>query len=532
LSPGKDAGPPLPHKLDTHAASPRKASLAAEYDEEEQQGSFSMESIYDALVGEDDEQGGPATAAAPAAGQQFPPWFANVPGHTPAELAQLIYRGQLPPQIEQLLRSRQAEFMKQLGGGEPPVPLKLLSRSAEAARTADLFDRHHHVHLLYWKRPFRHMSAEEVDALMAQQRALFKHSTYAEDYYYQQTASKVYAGRAPPKSVPPLMGVHRPVCLEPLEPPARPPPDMQAGTLGKLAFSTLKGPKPLVQLGLPAPETGPARATSSRALALLEAGRGGTHALLSVLEDAQLLALQVADMASVLPQLPPAEQPYFLGKQQQLVGALVYILNVFVARREDGSCLFGAVVRLAKGRQLLGRCLGALPLEQRSALLLFCVSQAPLLAALPDDSRTRGLHAALVRGCGAVAGPLALALLQAAGQAWTRQADFAAWAAGPFGAAVLAEALGALARARPPAGSWEGVVAGLLDALFPALPQLAAREPDHPAIALLAHLVLLLPPPQLAAFAAAVRPVLADARVRYEGRLTPPLRALLERLAL
>ncbi len=516
-----------------------------------------MESIYDVLVGEDEDQGPPGQAGGGAAaegGQQYPPWFANVPGFTPAVLAELIFRGQLPPQVEQLLRARQAEFMKQLGGGEgPPVPLKLLSKSGEAARTSDLFDRHHHVHLLYWKRPFKHMSAEEVDALMAQQRALFKHSTYAEDYYYQQTAARLYAGRAPPKSAPPLMGVHRPVCLEPLEPPARPPPDMQAGTLGKLAFSTLKvrgragevlcsrqssdlfsckGPKPLVQLSLPAPETGPARATASRALGLREAGSGGSHALLSALEDAQLLALQIADMASVLPQLPPAEQPYFLGKQQHLVGALVYILNVFVARREDGSCLFGAVARLGKGRQLLARCLGALPLEQRSALLLFCLSQAPLLAALPDDARTRTLHAALVRGCGAVAGPLALALLQAAGQAWARQADFAAWAGAPFGAAALAELLRALLRARPPAGSWEGVVAGLFDALHPALPALAAADPEHPALGLLANLATLLSQQQLAVLTTAVRPALADARLRHATPMTPQLRQLLERLAL
>lgn len=506
-----------------------------------------MESIYDALVGRDDEQGaslaasggggGGGGAAAPQQqqqNQQFPPWFSNVPGYTPAELAQLIYRGQLPSHVEGLLRSRQAEFMQQLGGagggGGPPVPRKLLSKSAEAERTADLFDRHHHMHLQYWKKGFSRMAAEEVDALMAQQRSLLKYSTYSEDYYYQQTAARLFADRIPPKSAPPLMGVHRPVSLEPLEPPARPAPDMQAGTLGKLAFSTLKGPKPLVQLGLVAPEPGPHRCTSSRGIQLLEAGNRSNHAILSVIEDGHLLALEIADMASVLPQLPAAEQPYFLGKQQHLVGALVFILNVFVARREDGSCLFGAVVQLSKGRQLIARCLASLPLEQRSALLLFCLSQASLLGELPADDRTRSLHAAIVRGCQSAVGSLALSLLQAAGQAFVRQSDFAAWAASPFGSAVVGELMGSLIRAPPPSGTWEGVVGGLFDALLPALPTLAAKDPEHRAIALLLHLSLLLPPPQLAALASVTREPLTEAKAKYAGRMTPALKQLLERL--
>ena len=131
----------------------------------------------------------------------------------------MIHKNKTPPHVEQLLRSRQAEFLRQLGsggggGGGPPVPSKLLSKSAEAQRTDDLFDRHHHSHLVYWKRSFKHMSADEVDALIAQQRNLLKHSTYAEDYYYQVTTSRMYGDRAPPKTVPPIMGVHRPICLE------------------------------------------------------------------------------------------------------------------------------------------------------------------------------------------------------------------------------------------------------------------------------------------------------------------------------
>jgi hypothetical protein len=281
---------------------------------EEQDGSFTMESIYDSLVGEDDrELVSPAPGGARSQNaSQYPPWFSNFPGYSPQQLAEMVHKNSTPPHVEQLLRTRQAEFMRQMGGGGPPVPTKLLSRSAEAQRTDDLFDRHHHSHLMYWKRSFKHLSADEIDGLIAQQRNLLKHSTYAEDYYYQMMTSRLYGDRVPPKSVPPIMGVHRPVCLEALEPPARPAPDMQAGTLGKLAFSTLKGPKPLVHLGRPAPEAGPHRCTSSAALQKLERGELNVHLVLSVVEDALLLVLQIADMASVLPQLPAAEQVFFV----------------------------------------------------------------------------------------------------------------------------------------------------------------------------------------------------------------------------
>lgn len=522
-----------------------------------------MESIYDSLVGEDDRDlavsGGPGAPNV----QQYPPWFHNFPGFTPQELAELVWRGKLPPHVEQVLRARQADFMKQLGasasassaaasaaasaGPAPPVPSKLLNRSNEAinsvssgvnaggaagARSADLFDRHHHMHLVYWKRAFKHMSADEVDALIAQQRLLLKNSTYAEDYFYQQTTAKLYSERVPPKSVPPLMGVHRPICLEPLEHPARALPDMQAGTLGKLAFSTLKGPKPLVQLNQQTPEPGPHRFTSSKAIQLLEAGQVNAHVMLSVLEDGLVLALQIGDMAGVLPQLPAQEQGYFLNKQQHLVGALVYILNVFVARREDGSCLFPAMVKISKGRQLVVRCLSVLPLEQRSALLLFCLSQVQLLASLPADARTRALHTALARSCGTVVGSMTISLLQAVGQAFSRQADFADWAASEFGASVLGELLGSLLRARPPPGTWEPVAAGLVDALMPGMAGLAALDPAHRAIQLLLNVSYVASPQQVLIFTSLVRPVLADARVRYAVKMTLPMKQLLERLSL
>jgi hypothetical protein len=530
--------PPVPRKLDPSLA----PSTRKDDDEEgpEQDGSFTMESIYDSLVGEDDREqlssSGPGglPGGPPQNASQFPPWFSNFPGYSPQDLAELVHKGRLPPHVEQLLRSRQAEFMRQLGGGGPPVPVKLLSKSAEANRTDDLFDRHHHTHLVYWKRSFKHMSADEVDALIAQQRNLLKHSTYAEDYYYQHVTARTYGDHAPPKTVPPLMGVHRPICLEALEPPARPAPDMQAGTLGKLAFSTLKGPKPLVHLGRPVPEAGPHRCTSSAAIQKLEAGEVNAHLLLSVVEDGLLLVLQIADMASVLPQLPPAEQPFFLSKQQQLVGALVYILNVFVGRR---SALFASLVRMSKGRLFLSRCLASLPLEQRSALLLFCLSQASLLISLPhDDPRTRALSMALVRGCGSVVGTTALSLLQAVGQAFVSQQDFHLFACSPWGAAVLAELLGAVLRSRPPAGVWEPVVAGLFEALSPLLQSMAsviARDEALPLIALVLHLSLLISKQQNALLGSLVRPLLVGVRAKPTfSNAAPQLKQLLEILGL
>lgn len=326
-----------------------------------------------------------------------------------------------------------------------------------------------------------------------------------------------------------------PLSLKALEPPARPAPDMQAGTLGKLVFSTLKGPKPLVQLGRPAPEPGPHRCTSSAAIQKLEAGEMNEHLVLSVVEDGLLLLLHIADMASVLPQLPPAEQPFFLSKQQQLIGALVYILNVFVGRR---TALFSALLRVSKGRLFLARCLGLLPLEQRSALLVFCLSHAPLLRALPqDDARTRQLNMALVRGCGSVVGTSALSLLQAVGAAHTAQADFHGFASSPWGAAVLAELLGALLRSRPPAGSWEPVVAGLMEALAPLLPAMAsvvAREEALPLVTLIYHLSLLVSKQQLDVLVLMVRPLLGGVRSRpgFGQSSAPQLKLLLEKLGL
>ncbi len=323
-------------------------------------------------------------------------------------------------------------------------------------------------------------------------------------------------------------------CFKALEPPARPAPDMQTGTLGKLAFSTLKGPKPLVHLGRPVPEAGPHRCTSSAAIQKLEAGEINAHLLLSVVEDGLLLLLQIADMAGVLPQLPPAEQPFFLSKQQQLVGALVYILNVFVGRR---SSLFPSLVRMSKGRLFLSRCLSSLPLEQRSALLAFCLSQAPLLAALPqDDLRTRQLSLALVRGCGGVVGTSALSLLQSVGAAFAVQQEFHSFACSPWGAAVLAELLGAVLRSRPPAGVWEPVIAGLFEALAPlflAMASVIAREDALPLVTLLFHLSLLASQQQLSVLVSLIRPLLSTVRSRPGfNNSAPQLKLLLEKIGL
>ena len=528
----------MPSKLDFGRGPPppsaATAAVAAAVDDNDEDAmgddnqSFSMESIYDSLVVDEDEE------AAPTPNQEYPPWFENFPGYSAQQLADLIWRGQLPPQVEQLLRARQQEFMASLGGAgaQPPQPSAHLQHSRggedDSSGRSDLFDRHHHTNLVYWKRNFQHMSAEEVDALVSQQRLALKYSSYPEDYYYQQTTARRYADGPPPRSAPPLTGIHRPICLEPLEPPARSvPAELSVGVLGKMVFSSLKRPRPLLQLdGTPPPRVAPEpeRMGSSAAVCAVESGSWTRRDLLAVCEDGLLLALLLADLGAVVPQLPSHEQPMYLARQQALVAALVNLLNPCMA-----SSVLAALLGLSKGRQLLARCLQTLPGPQRLALLCVLLGSAQELPL--EDAR---LPQAILQVCGSsLTANEALQALQALAQAFSAAALFATFVGSKLGAALLAALLASVRRGPPPATAhWQPVFAGLLAALLPSLPLLCAPGADHPIWTALLHLLVLAGPSREGqVLRSALAPPLSEAYQRFgsSADLSVPLTQLLEK---
>lgn len=496
--------PPLPQQLD-FGRGPLPPSAMEGAEEEEVVGeAFSMESIYDSLVVDEDDPQAPPSAAPQ---QQFPPWFQNVPGYTAQQLADLIWQGRLPPQVEALLRARQQQFMAQLGVAgsspatvQPPQPSahlldqqRHLSQSDETAQKfgsrSDLFDRHHHTNLVYWKRNFKHMTADEIDQLVTQQRMALRFSTYAEDYHYQQTAARLYANQPPPKTAPPLTGIHRPICMEPLDaPPRTVPPELNVGVLGKIVFSSLKRPRPLVQIDVPTSQAGPERLGSSPAVAALDSGTWQRRHLLEACEDGLLLALLLADLGSVVPQLPSHEQPVFLAQQQALVAALVQVLNACV-----GPSVLPSLLQISKGRQLLARSLQILPVAQRLATLMVLLRAVPLLLALPPSALAAHLAPVLLATCNSLATPSALDALHTFARVFPSAPAFADAMATPFGAAILASLLAALRRgAAPPAAQWEPILIGLLNSVVPSLPSiLPGVNQDHPIFAAVLHLFVL-----------------------------------------
>ena len=489
--------------------------------EENEEGSFRMDSIYESLVGEDDNEDvqGISKDAGPSAGQQYPPWFYNFPKYSPAQLAQMIWKGQVPAQVEQMLRARQAEFMQRMTAmqatspqqpsPQPPQPSQLLreqnsqqQQQQQRERDQELFDRHHHTHLIYWKRGFKYMSAEEVDSLIAQQRSILRYSTFAEDYYYQKFMSEKFPDAPPPKTFPPLMGIHRPICLEPLDHPVRPEGDMFVGVLGKIPFSSIKAPRPIVQLQ--GRKDGVLNATASVAIQALEQGNPNKHAFLSVIEDGLLLVIHLSDMSSITPQLPAAEQPYFFMKQQHIIAKLVYILNVLVVKKESqDTSYFGEVLSFSKGRRFIGQCLGVLPLEQRMALLLVCLSNSALFCTFPeDDQRTRSLYAAVGKACSSLMIGPAVGALVAMSQGFKEMDSFASFVCSRYGAMVTACLLGCARKSleNDPhvtiPSQWPSVINGLFEALSKSFVTMTTCEETHPSWTVLWHMCVLVSPPQ------------------------------------
>lgn len=466
------------------------------------------------LVDGDDEDGvssavSPTRGAMPVAmhkAQQqaspYPPWFNNVPGHTPKELADMIWNKTMPMPLQQLLRQRQMEFLaeqqhaqqmakqvyeqqrqqhqQQQQQAQPPVPTQLLQSLShkQEQRDQELFDRHHHTNLVYWKRNFKYMTAEEIDNLLSQQRSMLKHSTYAEDYYYQVSTGKAYPHQAPPKSMPPLMGIHRPICMEPLDHPARPEGDMFVGVLGKIPFASLKSPKPIVVLE-DAP-CGQLKATSSRAIRTLENNVPSRNALLHVIEDGLLLALHLSDLTDTIAQLPHSERAPFAAKQQQVIASLVYILNVFVLRRPQGS-YFPSLFHVNKGCKFLRRCLLCLPREQKTALLLVCLSAVGTIPEQPDDALIETLR------CECLFLPVenAVAGLVALSQAFASLQAFQSWASTKTGSILLGSLLQCVRNGidgglRVP-NEWPAVFHGFFESVLAVLPRVLDRAKEDDA---------------------------------------------------
>lgn len=511
----------------------------ADDDNVEEEGVNDASGWIDSLVSEEDvpaARHAPPSPAQAAQQQQYPPWLYNVPGYTAKQLAEMIWNNlPIPVAVQQLLRQRQADFMaeqqrlqqqqqQQLqqqqyraqpapqSTPQPPVPTQLLqnlNRSGGGGAgggdgDAELFDRHHHTNLVYWKRSFKYMTADEVDNLLSQQRSMLKHSTYSEDYHYQQTMSRLYPDAPPPRHLPPVMGIHRPICLEPLEHPMRPEGDMFVGVLGKIPFASLKSPKPIVSL--PGAHDGVLNPTGSRAIRALESGGAAATrgALLSVVEDGLVLALHLADIGAIIPQLPHSERAYFLNKQQQIIASLVYILNVFVVRRPEGGSLFTALLQVAKGRKLVVRCLACLPAEQKLALLLVCLSNVGAIAAHYVE-----LEAALTVECAGRSVASAVSGLVALSQGFTQLSDFTAFVCSGLGASLLGGLLHSVriglehAPATAPA-QWPAIFAGLFDSVTGVLPTLLTRNGEAEWRFLL-ELATLAPPAQRTVMAHIVR---------------------------
>lgn len=527
----------------------RTEALADDLDEDNDEGGVGDASGWiDSLVAEDDgplggmSPPGAAAAGAPAAHQSYPPWFLNVPGYTPKQLGEMVWSNTLPPHLAQLLQQRQALYLAEQqrvmqqqhalqmamqqqqqhttqSSPMPPHPTHLLQSLQEREREdRELFDRHHHTNLVFWKRNFKHLSADEIDNLISQQRSMLKHSTYAEDYYYQETGARLYPHAPPPRNVPPLMGIHRPVCLEPLDHPARPEGDMFVGVLGKIPFASLKSPKPLVVLeDVP---HGQLNATTSRAIQALERGVGTHKALLSVIEDGLVLALHLADMAAVVAQLPHSERAPFVTKQQQIVASIVFILNVFVLRRPGGS-YFGQVVAVGKGRLLVARCLKVMPGDQKLALLLVCLAHAHTLTASATAGEEDVLVQAISSECATLFVGPAVSGVVAVSQEFTRIELFTAFAVSPVGARLLGQLLHSVllalseGQAGPP--QWPAIFQGLMDAVLPVVPELAAQalavSTPTPALRLLVALAGLASPAQ--------RLLLVNAVGSLQGRTGP-----------
>lgn len=514
-----------------------------------------MESIYDSLVTDDAELVSPAKSGGAgggsAASQQYPPWFHNFPGYSPHELAELTWKGRLPHHVEQLLRSRQAEYAQRTSSnntsntsGQAAGPTRILVGSSSSSSSSgnrdnssgDLFDKHRHFSLQTWRRNFKNMSAEEVDSLISQQRYALKYSTYAEDFHYQQTMARQYPDAPPPKHMPPLMGVHKPIALEPLEHPIRPEGDMFVGVLGKIAFSSIKCPKPILQL--PGHQDSVLKATSSKSIRALESGSTDSHAFLSVVEDGLIVVLHLMDMASVVPQLPHSEQAYFVAKQQQIVANLVYVLNVFVARRPipEGS-FFPRLISLSKGRKLISRSLGALPVEQRMALLLVCLSHASLINDLPEDLSTRSLRYTIGQVCSSfpIIAP-AISGLMAVSQGFRQAAAFAQFCTSRFGALIVSNLLFCVRRAFendpqvvvPP--QWAVVLNGLYDALASSFLRMLQVDPDHPSLSLLNHMYVLLSQPHRLLMRSLLRAPVVEMRDKLGNHATQPILSLAELL--
>ncbi len=519
---------------------PRRHDTVGHDDDEnvEEEGVNDASGWIDSLVSEEDVPAARSQPAPSPAQQQYPPWFYNVPGYTPKQLADMIWNN-LPasPALMQLLRKRQAEYMleqeqqvlqqqqQQLQqqqhqqhqhvraqaaaqSAQPPVPTQLLHNLKLAGSAADadteLFDRHHHTNLVYWKRSFKYMTADEVDNLLSQQRSMLKHSTYSEDYHYQQTMSRLYPDAPPPRSLPPVMGIHRPICLEPLEHPMRPEGDMFVGVLGKIPFASLKSPKPMVSL--PGTHDGVLNPTGSRAIRALESGGAAASraALLSVVEDGLVLALHLADISAIIPQLPPSERAYYLSKQQQIIASLVYILNVFVVRRPEGGSLFTALLQIAKGRKLVVRCLACLPAEQKLALLLVCLSNVSAIAAHYVE-----LERALTVECTSRSVGSAVSGLVALSQGFTQLSDFTDFVCSTLGANLLGGLLHSvrvgLEHAPNTAPSqWPAIFSGLFDSVTGVLSVLLASSGEAEWRFLL-ELATLASPAQRAVIASAVR---------------------------
>jgi hypothetical protein len=256
----------------------------------------------------------------------------------------------------------------------------------------------------------------------------------------------------------------------------------------------------------------------------LENGPWNRLHLLSVCEDGILLTLQLADLASVVPQLPSEEQPFFLSKQQELVTSLVSLLNVVV-----GANVFTALLQLAKGRLLLGRCLQTLPLQQRHALLLVCLGAAEQLAALPADEKV--LRTAVLQVCNHCMGDPGVGAIHALAQAFASPEAFTAFVGTSLGAALMAALLGGLRRGPPIQPQvWEPVLRGLLDCLVPVLPQLCASPPEHPVYAMLLHLLWMSGPVHGLLLSGAMRGPVGEAKSRFGDDVPPNVVLLAEKL--
>lgn len=445
----------------------------------------------------------------------YPPWFSNVPGHTPKELADMIWNKTMPQELQQFLKKRQMEFfaeqqhMQHMAQqvqesrdhpGQPPVPTQLLQSlsNKQEQRDHDLFDRHHHTNLVFWKRNFKYMSSDEIDNLLSQQRSMLKHSNFAEDYYYQVKMGRQYPHEPPPKSFPPVMGIHLPICLEPLDHPLRPEGDMFVGVLGKIPFASLKSPKPIVAL-----EDAPHnqfKATTSRAIRALENNCPNRNALFHVIEDGLLLALHLSDLTETIVQLPHSERAPFVAKQQQTVASLVYILNVFVLRRPQGP-YFPSLLHVSKGCKWLTRCLSCLPREQKTALILVCLSSVSVFPEQVDAS----LVEALRRECVLLPIENAVGGLITLSQAFSSLQAFQQWTVSKLGPLFLGSLLQSihsnLENSVAAPKEWPAVYQGLFESVSAVLPRLLERAKESgdsdPAWNFLLHLSALASPPHL-----------------------------------